>query len=488
MEREAFLRPGTRIVNVACGLDDCFLGIWTVTQSSIPYLVSFDVGLSESGVIHSALWHGGDWLVDGIREAFYNGSVRFQDRCGGYIEEIIDTVRKTDGALDDVQKLRLISEVQYVALKVSRKSIRLQNREFKDYIEQIKVLNEKKFLTPPSPSKAKKRIRNKRTAVSPVPGTTGKKQRASGSVGSGTTTPPPPSTVEEGNLSASMGEESDSDSSNSDTEKRRFHTRGAIREWKTSCFPKTHLEHRKLQSYLAQKKMRSHTFEMADNKQLKAVIRGLPTDYDQKEIATELKGFGFDADHISILRNRKKNTNMPLFLVVLKRTQENKEIFHVTNIGFFRVVVEPLKGSSMPPQCYRCQEFYHHSRLCNRAPKCLKCSGGHLTAECKKSTKSPAKCANCGGPHPANFSGCPSNPVNRKQQKNKPNNNIWTEKAKARAQKATPHQHAKTYASAVAQNKKETNTFDANAIMEQMGQMMLQWGSMISFHQQNKKH
>ncbi|GFS98704.1 nucleic-acid-binding protein from transposon X-element [Trichonephila clavipes] len=104
---------------------------------------------------------------------------------------------------------------------------------------------------------------------------------------------------------------------------------------------------------------------MADNKQLKAVIRGIPTDYDQKEIATELKGFGFDADHISILRNRKNNTNMPLFLVVLKRTQENKEIFHVTNIGFFRVVVEPLKGSSMPPQCYRCQEFYHHSRLCN---------------------------------------------------------------------------------------------------------------------------
>ncbi|GFV94205.1 hypothetical protein TNCV_1136601 [Trichonephila clavipes] len=60
------------------------------------------------------------------------------------------TIRKTDGALDDVQKLRLISEVQYVALKVSRKSIRLQNREFKDYIEQIKVLNEKKILTPPS--------------------------------------------------------------------------------------------------------------------------------------------------------------------------------------------------------------------------------------------------------------------------------------------------------------------------------------------------
>ncbi|GFU23043.1 nucleic-acid-binding protein from transposon X-element [Trichonephila clavipes] len=100
---------------------------------------------------------------------------------------------------------------------------------------------------------------------------------------------------------------------------------------------------------------------------------------------------------------------MPLFLV--KKNEENKQIFQITNIGFFRVVIEPLKGSSMPPNCYRCQEIYHHSRLCNRAPKCLKCSGSHLTADCKKSMKSPAKCANCGGPHPANFSGCPTSAI-----------------------------------------------------------------------------
>ncbi|GFU99408.1 hypothetical protein TNCV_2501311 [Trichonephila clavipes] len=133
-------------------------------------------------------------------------------------EEIIDTVRKSDGALEDIQKLRLISEVQFVALKVSCKSIRLQNREFKDYIEEIKSLNEKKFLTPPSPSKTKKRNRNKRTTVSPVPGTSGGKQRATGIVCCGNTTPPPPPADDEGNLSVSMGEESVSDLSNSDTE------------------------------------------------------------------------------------------------------------------------------------------------------------------------------------------------------------------------------------------------------------------------------
>ncbi|GFY62691.1 nucleic-acid-binding protein from transposon X-element [Trichonephila inaurata madagascariensis] len=94
----------------------------------------------------------------------------------------------------------------------------------------------------------------------------------------------------------------------------------------------------------------------------------------------------------------------------------------------------------MPPQCYRCQEFFHHSRLCNRAPKCLKCSGSHLTAECKKSVKSPAKCANCGGPHPANFSGCPNNPINGKQPQRAKKKQHLDGESQGAPPKATPQQ------------------------------------------------
>ncbi|GFU91666.1 RNA-directed DNA polymerase from mobile element jockey [Trichonephila clavipes] len=379
-----------------------------------------------------------------------------------------------------------------MALKASRKSIRLQNREFKEYIEEFNRLNQNKFPTSPSPSKAK-RGTQKRSTTSPVPGTSGKKQHAGERKRSGNTTPPPTAVVEE-SLSAMEGDSSGDESSSeatttkvtgpidahsarvviangtvdlTDTEGDDFTVvarkkkvasividasqnitgllntlsehlgislKGRFENGKLRVFPKTILEHKKLQYFLAIKKMRSHTFEMAHNKQLKAVIRGLPTDYDQKEIASELKSFG--------------------------------------------VVIEPLKGSSMPPQCYRCQEFYHHSRLCYTAPKCLKCSGSHLSADCKKSTKSPAKCANCGGPHPANFSGCPSNPINRKQHKNQPNKNIWTEKAKVRTQKSTPRQRKPSYASVTAQNTSTNNTFDANTIMQQMGQMMQHSGEL----------
>ncbi|GFY16048.1 hypothetical protein TNCV_340971 [Trichonephila clavipes] len=61
------------------------------------------------------------------------------------------------------------------------------------------------------------------------------------------------------------------------------------------------------------KKMRSHTFEMAHNKQLKVVLRGLPTDYNQDTLMSELHTLGFKPNHISLLKNRKTNTNMPLF-------------------------------------------------------------------------------------------------------------------------------------------------------------------------------
>ncbi|GFU31409.1 DUF4817 domain-containing protein [Trichonephila clavipes] len=49
------------------------MGVWTEkSQSSIPFIwVAVMLGLANSGkaLKNSALWHGGDWLVDGIREA-----------------------------------------------------------------------------------------------------------------------------------------------------------------------------------------------------------------------------------------------------------------------------------------------------------------------------------------------------------------------------------------------------------------------------------
>ncbi|GFU23042.1 hypothetical protein TNCV_3515001 [Trichonephila clavipes] len=206
------------------------------------------------------------------------------------LEQFIESVKKTVGALDDIQKLRLVSEIQT------------------------------------------KRGTQKRSTTSSVPGTSGKKQRAGERKRSGNTTPPP-AAVNEETLSAmeddSSADESSSEANNTkvagpigasarvvnadgigdltDTEGDDFTVvsrkkkvasividasqnttgllttlsehlgttlEGRFENGKLRVFPKTILEHRKLQSFLAVKKMRSHTFEMADNKQLKAIIRG----------------------------------------------------------------------------------------------------------------------------------------------------------------------------------------------------------------------
>jgi len=68
--------------------------------------------------------------------------------------------------------------------------------------------------------------------------------------------------------------------------------------------------------------------------------------------------------------------------------------------------VEPYKAPEIL-QCFQCQRIGHTRQTCHNNPRCVKCTEGHLAADCPKKTReAPAKCANCGGDHPANYRGC----------------------------------------------------------------------------------
>jgi len=56
---------------------------------------------------------------------------------------------------------------------------------------------------------------------------------------------------------------------------------------------------------------------------------------------------------------------------------------------------------------FQLQSFGHSSNFCGKPSKCVKCNQLHATKDCMKPVCTPPKCANCGGDHPANFSGCP---------------------------------------------------------------------------------
>ncbi|GFV54389.1 nucleic-acid-binding protein from transposon X-element [Trichonephila clavipes] len=340
-----------------------------------------------------------------------------EDLCG-ILDEILYTLEDVDAEVANTpERLRLVNLVQWAALKCSRRSIRLQNAEFKNEtpariaserrsVEEAGEVGAKAPTHIHLPSPYRRRVfyggrgivSRRELSVEVNSAKTAKSVIAPSS---------PAAKAAESASAPELSQKDDGFTSVGRNGKRiapividaqsnaaelltqignlcnNTSLQGRFENGKLRVFPTSAEEHRIIQKFVSDKKMRSHTFEMAHNKQLKVVLRGLPTDYNQEELI---------------------------------------------------VSVEPLNKSTLPPQCYRCQEFFHHSRFCTRAPKCLKCSGGHLTSECTKSAKAPAKCANSSGPHPANFSGCPKNPINTKTTKTKAAKNVWQERAAARKQ------------------------------------------------------
>ncbi|GBN05498.1 putative RNA-directed DNA polymerase from transposon X-element, partial [Araneus ventricosus] len=206
---------------------------------------------------------------------------------------------------------------------------------------------------------------------------------------------------------------------------------------KLKIFPPTSEAHRKIQRQITKDGLKSHTFELNDEKKIKIVIRGLDPDHDVSVIMQELARQGFTPELCHPLRHRQSNKNMPLFLVVLPKIPKSKEIYYLEYIGQMRVSVESLRKKQTPGQCYKCQDYFHHSSRCTRDPRCMKCAGNHWSRDCPKPKETPATCLHCKGNHTANYSGCPRNPLNRKSFPTAPAN-AWSDPTALAKVKETP--------------------------------------------------
>lgn len=71
-----------------------------------------------------------------------------------------------------------------------------------------------------------------------------------------------------------------------------------------------------------------------------------------------------------------------------------------------KVEIHPLKTSKLIPQCKRCQAYGHTQKYCSKEPRCVKCTGKHLTKDCQKPAGEKPKCVHCGEGHPASYRGC----------------------------------------------------------------------------------
>jgi len=172
--------------------------------------------------------------------------------------------------------------------------------------------------------------------------------------------------------------------------------------------PKSPDEYRFITSALEANKSEYHSYALKEDRLISAVIRNVPEPLKISEIKEDLQEQGFTITEIHRLTSRKTKNPMPLILVKLTNTPKSKEIFNIDSILKLKIKVEAYKKATSPSQCYRCQRYGHSSKMCNNAPRCLKCAKAHLTRECTKAKDTPATCANCGAAHPSSYRGCPA--------------------------------------------------------------------------------
>ena len=70
--------------------------------------------------------------------------------------------------------------------------------------------------------------------------------------------------------------------------------------------------------------------------------------------------------------------------------------------------VEEFKTTPAILQCFKCQGFGHKAPNCTKNEKCVVCGEAHSHQNCPIKEKRKPKCANCRGPHVANYTGCPA--------------------------------------------------------------------------------
>ncbi|XP_013200699.1 nucleic-acid-binding protein from mobile element jockey [Amyelois transitella] len=155
-----------------------------------------------------------------------------------------------------------------------------------------------------------------------------------------------------------------------------------------------------------------HTYGFPNYRTMKVVVKNLPVGTDLTVVREILRKSSMPVLRVTKMYvPRSENHSTLLVLVTLRNTAEGQKMLRVTHILGIEVKLEKLHQK--PRQCHHCQRWGHVQRYCYSDPRCLKCAGGHLTMVCVKSLREPPKCANCGGPHTANYKKCSHCPDSR---------------------------------------------------------------------------
>lgn len=185
-------------------------------------------------------------------------------------------------------------------------------------------------------------------------------------------------------------------------------TNGKIR-----IYPVTTDDHRRITKLLDIHEQEYYCRGLEEDKLIRVVLKGIPLFINEDQVKKSLIERNITPIDVTRMNRRTQNgerIKSNMIYVTAQITEENKEIYNITSLNNFQITVENKRTYNEVMQCHRCQRFGHSQVNCNMTPRCHRCAGIHFYNECKKSTQTPPKCCNCGGPHPANHRGCPKFP------------------------------------------------------------------------------
>lgn len=164
--------------------------------------------------------------------------------------------------------------------------------------------------------------------------------------------------------------------------------------------------YRKTVQLLQKENLTFHTYENKQTRPIRVMAKGLDYSTEPEDIIEYLTRKGFKILKADAKLSAKEKKPLNMFILSFDNSENIDSIYKIPEILRQIVQICPMKGSKMIPQCKNCQEFSHTKNHCNKKPRCVKCAQGHLTAHCNKPSETRAKCANCGGDHPASYRGC----------------------------------------------------------------------------------
>ena len=186
---------------------------------------------------------------------------------------------------------------------------------------------------------------------------------------------------------------------------------------------------RSLTRLLSVNKAPYHTYALPEERKVRVVLRGIPTELPTEDVANDLTKQGYTVEAVHHMYSRV-GKSFPLVLVIMPNTDKSRELFshsELTVCGLSRVTVERPHRRGTPGQCHRCQLYGHAAANCSASPRCVKCLVPHLTKECTRTRDSPSPpaCVLCGlTGHTANYKGCPRAPRVARLKSGKPKTSV----------------------------------------------------------------